>query len=59
MHQLQRTEIYSASQKALHGGHEAVNKSRDILDQPLNLPPIGNDPVSNYHYRYSRVTRFV
>lgn len=49
----------TAHKKALLTGQEAVNKSRDILDQPFNLPPIGNDPVSgSYKYRYRVVTHF-
>jgi len=57
--QLQMTEIMSAHKKALMTGQEAVNKSRDILDQPFNLPPIGNDPVSgSYKYRYRVITHF-
>lgn len=39
-------------------GHDAIDKSRDILNQRFDLPPMGDDPVSNYRLRYTRVTQF-
>jgi hypothetical protein len=54
------SEVMTAQKRALRSGHDAVGESMNILKQPLNLPPMGDDPVSgsNYRLRYSRVTTF-
>ncbi|CAG7831157.1 unnamed protein product, partial [Allacma fusca] len=44
--QMQITEAMSGAHKAIMSGRDAVNKSKEYLDQPLNLPPLGTDPAS-------------
>jgi hypothetical protein len=53
------TEAMSSHKRALMSGHDAIDKSRDILNQRFDLPPMGDDPVSkSYRLRYTRTTDF-
>jgi len=55
------SEVMTAQKRALKSGHDAVGESMNILKQPLNLPPMGDDPVSgnsNYRLHYTRITTF-
>ncbi|XP_021951847.1 talin-1 isoform X2 [Folsomia candida] len=44
MQQLQMAEPMTAHKRALMSGHDAIDKSRDILNQRFDLPPMGDDP---------------